>query len=87
LHLAMRKEVTVKPQDHRTQGILFLCVGVFIFTIQDAIIKQISGGYPVTEVVAIRSLVALPMPSLRVINAAAARAERKEATIALQAEI
>lgn len=57
----MLKKVTVKTQNHRTQGILFLCVGVFIFTIQDAIIKQISGSYPVTEVVAIRSLVALPI--------------------------
>jgi drug/metabolite transporter (DMT)-like permease len=57
----MRREVSVKPKNHRTQGILFLCVGVFIFTIQDAIIKQISGSYPVTEVVAIRSLVALPI--------------------------
>jgi drug/metabolite transporter (DMT)-like permease len=45
----------------KPQGILFLCLGIFIFTIQDAIIKQISGSYPVTEVVAIRSLVALPI--------------------------
>jgi drug/metabolite transporter (DMT)-like permease len=36
-------------------------LGVFVFTIQDAIIKQISGSYPVTEVVAIRSVVALPI--------------------------
>jgi drug/metabolite transporter (DMT)-like permease len=34
---------------------------VFVFTIQDAIIKQISGSYPVTELVAVRSLVALPI--------------------------
>jgi drug/metabolite transporter (DMT)-like permease len=51
----------VKIKDHSTQGILFLCLGVFVFTIQDAIIKQISGSYPVTEVVAIRSLIALPI--------------------------
>jgi drug/metabolite transporter (DMT)-like permease len=57
----MRKEVPVKPHDYRTQGILFLCLGVLIFTIQDAIIKEISGSYPVTQVVAIRSLVALPL--------------------------
>jgi len=49
----MLEEVTVKPQNNRTQGIVFLCLGVFVFTIQDAIIKQISGSYPVTEVVAI----------------------------------
>jgi drug/metabolite transporter (DMT)-like permease len=34
---------------------------VFVFTIQDAIIKHISGSYPVTELVAVRSLVALPI--------------------------
>jgi drug/metabolite transporter (DMT)-like permease len=51
----------MKPQNRSSQGILFLCLGVFVFTIQDAIIKQISGTYPVTELVAIRSLVALPI--------------------------
>jgi drug/metabolite transporter (DMT)-like permease len=51
----------MKPQNRSSQGILFLCLGVFVFTIQDAIIKQISGTYPVTEVVAVRSLVALPI--------------------------
>src|SRR5215207_9387238 len=48
-------------QDRTTQGIVFLCLGVFTFTIQDAIIKNVSGSYPVTQVVAIRSLVALPI--------------------------
>jgi drug/metabolite transporter (DMT)-like permease len=48
-------------QDRTAQGIVFLCLGVFTFTIQDAIIKNISGIYPVTQVVAIRSLVALPI--------------------------
>jgi drug/metabolite transporter (DMT)-like permease len=66
--------MTVKPQNHRTKGILFLCVGVFIFTIQDAIIKQISGNYPVTEVVAIRSLVALPILAILVQAEAGLRA-------------
>jgi drug/metabolite transporter (DMT)-like permease len=44
-------------------GILYLCVGVFVFSIQDAILKFISltGSYPVTQAVAIRSLVALPI--------------------------
>jgi drug/metabolite transporter (DMT)-like permease len=43
------------------RGILFLCLGVFVFSAQDAIIKQVSGGYPLTEVVFIRSCVAGPI--------------------------
>jgi drug/metabolite transporter (DMT)-like permease len=42
-------------------GILYLCLGVFVFSAQDAIIKQVSGGYPLTEVVFIRSCVAAPI--------------------------
>ena len=42
-------------------GILSLALGILIFSIQDAIIKQISGGYPVTLAIAIRCLVALPI--------------------------
>ena len=48
-------------QNQSTRGILYLCLGVFIFSLQDAIIKQVSGGYPLTEVVGIRSLVGLPV--------------------------
>ena len=44
-----------------TRGILYLCLGVFVFSLQDAIIKQVSGSYPLTQVVVIRSLVAFPI--------------------------
>ena len=44
-----------------TRGILFLCLGIFVFSLQDAVIKQVSGAYPLTQVVAIRSLVAIPL--------------------------
>ena len=44
-----------------TRGILYLCLGVFVFSLQDAIIKQVSGAYPLTQVVVIRSLVASPI--------------------------
>jgi drug/metabolite transporter (DMT)-like permease len=43
------------------RGILYLCLGVFVFSTQDAIIKQVSGSYPLTEVVFIRSCVGLPI--------------------------
>jgi len=42
-------------------GIRYLCAGVFVFSLQDAVIKQVSGDYPLTQVVTIRCLVALPI--------------------------
>lgn len=42
-------------------GIRLLCAGVFVFSLQDAVIKQVSGDYPLTQVVTIRCLVALPI--------------------------
>jgi drug/metabolite transporter (DMT)-like permease len=46
---------------HPARGILYLCLGVLVFSVQDAIIKRVSGGYPLTEVVFIRSCVAAPI--------------------------
>lgn len=43
------------------RGIRFLCAGVFVFSLQDAVVKQVSGDYALTQVVAIRSLVAIPI--------------------------
>jgi drug/metabolite transporter (DMT)-like permease len=48
-------------QNQSARGILYLCCGVFVFSLQDAIIKQVSGGYALTEVVCIRSCVGLPI--------------------------
>lgn len=50
-------------QNRNLIGILYLCLGVFVFSLQDAIIKLISltGDYPVTQAVAIRSVVAIPI--------------------------
>lgn len=44
-----------------TRGILYLCLGVLVFSLQDAIIKQVSGGYALTQVVCMRSLVGVPI--------------------------
>ncbi|MEO6626011.1 MAG: DMT family transporter, partial [Burkholderiaceae bacterium] len=43
------------------RGIAFLCLGVLVFSLQDAVIKQISGGYPLTQVLSMRALVAAPI--------------------------
>jgi drug/metabolite transporter (DMT)-like permease len=42
----------------RPAGILFLCAGAFVFSLQDVAIKWISGTYPVSQVLAVRSVVA-----------------------------
>jgi drug/metabolite transporter (DMT)-like permease len=48
-------------QNQSARGILYLCLGVFVFSLQDAIIKQVSGGYALTEVVFMRSCIGLPI--------------------------
>lgn len=48
-------------QNNATRGILYLCTGLFIFSLQDAIIKQVSGIYALTQVVCIRSCVGIPL--------------------------
>ncbi len=45
--------------DAPVKGVLFVIAGISIFSIQDVIIKSISGSYPVHEIVFVRSLVAL----------------------------
>src|SRR5215471_4479796 len=47
--------------NERLKCILFLCGGAFIFTFQDIIIKLVSGRYPLSEVLAIRCVVAVPL--------------------------
>jgi len=49
---------TPARSNERLKGILFVSAGVMVFTLQDMIIKWISGDYPVTQILATRSLVA-----------------------------
>lgn len=53
--------VPVERRDDAIVGILSLIAGVAVFSVQDVIIKLISGAYPVYEAITIRSLVALPI--------------------------
>jgi drug/metabolite transporter (DMT)-like permease len=48
-------------QNQAIRGIVYLCLGVFVFSAQDAIIKQVSGAYAITQVVFLRSCVGLPI--------------------------
>lgn len=47
--------------DDNAKGIFYLCAGLFIFSFQDVIIKQLSANYPVHELVFVRGLVATPL--------------------------
>jgi drug/metabolite transporter (DMT)-like permease len=42
-------------------GIGFLCLGIAIFSLQDAVIKLVSGDYPVTQIVFIRAVTGIPL--------------------------
>ena len=41
------------------QGISFILLGMSLFSIQDVIVKLISGDYPIHQIVALRSLISL----------------------------
>jgi len=63
--LSSSTPATVAPErtiaarsNERLKGIFLLCAGAMIFTLQDVIIKWISGEYAVTQILATRSLVA-----------------------------
>jgi drug/metabolite transporter (DMT)-like permease len=45
----------------RVMAALSLCAGILIFSLQDPILKYVSGTYPLSEAVAIRSVTALPI--------------------------
>ena len=62
--MAMNSEnsgASAQPQDAAGKGIFYLCMGVLVFSIQDAIVKQVSGAYPLTQVVFVRSCVSVPI--------------------------
>jgi drug/metabolite transporter (DMT)-like permease len=42
------------------RGILYLCLGVFFFSLHDVAVKWVSGVYPLAEVLTIRSATAVP---------------------------
>ena len=48
-------------QNRMLLGMLSLCLGVLVFSLQDPLVKAVSAAYPVTEVMAIRAIVALPI--------------------------
>lgn len=55
------KMTGVCMQNRTLLGVVYLCVGVILFSVQDAIVKSVSGAFSLTEVVAIRSIVSMPI--------------------------
>lgn len=47
--------------NHNLIGVLSLCSGVFMFSLQDAILKGMSGDHAVTLAIVLRSIVGLPI--------------------------
>ncbi len=48
-------------RDNSVAGVLFLCAGITIFSLQDVAVKWLSGDYAVTEIVFVRSLIGVPL--------------------------
>jgi drug/metabolite transporter (DMT)-like permease len=48
-------------RDQRLKGMIYLTVGIAVFSIQDLIIKLLSGDYPLYQAMVIRSLTSLPL--------------------------
>ena len=47
------------PNNHANLGILFVLAGVFCISINDMLIKQLSGGYPLHQIVFARSFIGI----------------------------
>ena len=58
---------TMQPRDERLRGVSFLSAGIAVFSIQDVILKLMSGSYSLSEAMTIRSLTAVPLLWLLVV--------------------
>jgi drug/metabolite transporter (DMT)-like permease len=47
--------------ENRFVPVLALCLGIFVFTQQDLVVKLLAGAYPVHELIVLRCLVGLPL--------------------------
>lgn len=54
-------DLVLAHRDNRLLAAAFLCSAVFCATSQDSLMKYLSGGYPIHELLAIRSVVAVPI--------------------------
>tara|TARA_B100000676_G_scaffold306466_1_gene362756 strand:+ start:3603 stop:4007 length:405 start_codon:yes stop_codon:yes gene_type:complete len=57
----MAVDVTTDDRDKPLRGIVLLATGIWVLMIQDVVIKMLSGGYPVHEMLWIRCVTGLPL--------------------------
>jgi drug/metabolite transporter (DMT)-like permease len=48
-------------QNTTLKGVASLCAGAFVFTLQDVLLKYVSGSYPLSEVIFLRTVIAVPI--------------------------
>ncbi|MEM6888521.1 MAG: DMT family transporter [Pseudomonadota bacterium] len=51
--------MSTEPQNRAGLGILFVCAGVLAISLNDMLIKQLSGSYPLHEIVFLRSVIGI----------------------------
>ena len=51
--------MNANPDNNANLGILFIVGGILAISINDMLIKQLSGGYPLHELVLIRSVIGI----------------------------
>ncbi|WP_137391657.1 DMT family transporter [Rhodoligotrophos defluvii] len=59
--ITIERAQAAAPDHSLRTGAVFLLTGIFVFSLQDIIIKWISGDYPVYQIVFFRSIASLPL--------------------------
>lgn len=57
--MSQQQGTAARGMSPRIAGIAALCCGAFVFSLQDLIIKLVSGSYPLPEILSIRGVVAI----------------------------
>lgn len=48
-------------QNSTLKGVVSLCAGALVFSMQDVLLKYVSGSYPLSEVIVFRTIIAVPI--------------------------
>ena len=60
LWVFLQERLTMKATSDNIQGIIFLSIAMFIFSLQGVAVKWIGGDYSIMEIVLFRSIIAMP---------------------------
>src|SRR6476660_2194839 len=50
-----------QAKNNSSRAVLWMCLAISIFSLQDAFVKLVSGAYPIHQVLFIRCVIALPI--------------------------